>query len=390
MKKILALLLAALLIFCMVACSNQEEESTDEDEDVIAEDVSTTLDAGTFSYGANEDGDYEITGFVPAKLDLVDITLPKTTEDGRDLVGIAADAFKTKLTIKSVTVPETYMYIDDYAFYGCDNLEKVTMTNSVTVIGVGAFQNCAKLSEIVMSKMVSTISADTFNGCAALKSVDLSGNTLNIESGAFFGCSELTAVTLSDNVQYVSTYAFTNADKIAYTVENGAKYLGNSNNAHLVLVAPENLNIETCTVNDDTKVIADRAFAYCSYLETVTLGKNVTYIDGTCFENDPAYDGLFEDGVKIPEVNITYTELDSGLYLGTADNPYMVLISVDKPAAVEDFKIATGVKVITDTAFAECINLEDISYHGSAANWESIIKSADWNHDMSIEVHCAS
>ena len=389
MKKILALLLAALLVFCMAACSKSEEEETKEEENVIAVDVSTTVAAGTFSYAPNDEGDYEITAFVPATLDLVDVTLPKTTEDGRDIVGIKADAFKTKLTIKTVTIPDTYVYISDYAFYGCDNLEKITMADSVTTLGKGAFQKCIKLADVVMSKNVTELPVDAFSGCVALKTIDLSGATKKINAGAFFGCAELTSVTLSDNVQYVSTYAFTKADKLGYAVENGAKYLGNSANVYLVLVAPENLNIETCTVNDNTKVIADRAFAYCSYLETVILGKNVTCINGTCFENDPAYDGLFAEGATIPELNITYNVKDSGMYLGTEDNPYMVLISVDKPAAVEKFKIAASVKIIADTAFAECVNLEDISYEGSQANWDSIIKSANWNHDMSVEVHCA-
>lgn len=389
MKKILALLLAALLILCMVACSKDEEEATDEDDDVIIADVSTTSEVGTFSYAPNADGDYEITGFVPAKLDLVDVTLPKTTNDGRDIVGIAADAFRTKLTIKSVTIPETYVHIDDYAFYGCDNLEKVTMADSVTDIGKGAFQNCVKLTSVTVSNKLAAVSVDAFNGCAALPSIDLSGAVKRVESGAFYGCSALTSVTFSDMITYVSTYAFTDADKLEYTVEGGAKYLGSKANPHLVLVAPETLNVEAVTVNDNTKVIADRAFAYCAYLETVTLGKSVTCINGTSFENDPAYDELFEEGAEIPQLNLTYNVQNSGMYLGTTDNPYMVLVFVDKPAAVEDFKIAASVMIIADTAFAECVNLEDISYPGSSEGWASILKSANWNHDMNVEVHCA-
>ena len=388
MKKILALLLAALLIFCMVACTNDKEDATDEEDEVIAQDVSTTTTVGTFSYAPNDEGDYEITAFVPATLDLVDVTLPKATEDGRDIVGVADNAFKTKLTIKSITIPETFTYVGDYAFYGCENLEKVTMNNSLTSMGVGAFQNCVKLAEVTLSKLVSVISKDAFSGCSALKTVDLSG-AVRVEIGAFFGCAELTSVSFSNAIQYVSSYAFTSTDKLAYTVENGAKYLGNQTNPYLVLVAAENLNIESCTVNDNTTVIADRAFAYCSYLDTVVLGSKVTGINGTCFENDPAYDKLFDENKEIPQVNLSYNNYEGGLYLGTATNPHMVLISVDKPAAVEDFKLAAGVMIITDSAFEKCVNLEDISYPGSSEAWASVIKSSNWTHDLTINVICA-
>ena len=52
-------------------------------------------------------------------------------------------------------------------------------------------------------------------------------------------------------------------------------------------------------------------------------------------------------------------------------------VFVDKPAAVEDFKIAASVMIIADTAFAECVNLEDISYPGSSEGWASILNVAD-------------
>ena len=388
MKKILALILAALLVFCMFACAKEESVDETNEEEAVINDVSKTTDEGVYTYELNSDGDYEITGFTPETLDPLTLTLPDTTTEGRDIVGIAKDAFKTVLTLKSVTIPATYTYISDYAFYGCENLETVVTADGLTDLGKGVFQNCVKLSAITLAKTVTAIPEDAFYGCKALTSIDLSGDTASVERGAFFGCDELTTVTFSDKISYVSAYAFLNSAKIVYTVENGAKYLGNTANPHLVLVAAEDLNVETCTVNDNTKVIADRAFAYCSYLETVTLGKNVTCINGTCFENDPEYDEFF-GGEEAPVVNLTFNEKDGGLYLGNADNAYMVLISVDKPAAVEDFKIADSVKIIADTAFAYCVNLEDISYAGTQAEWDAVIKSANWNHDMTVNVHCA-
>ena len=384
MKKILALILAAFLIFCMVACSKKEEEDGDGENDKKNQVENTVKTAvGTFEYDTNEDGDYEITAFSPASLDPVELTLPKETDDGRDIVGISADAFKTRLTVKSVAIPETYLYIGDYAFYGCDNLEKVTMTDSVTEIGMGAFQNCPKLTTLTLSKGIVTVSKDAFRGCIAITEVDLSGATEIIEQGAFFGCSALTKVTVSDKINYVSAYAFSNADKLTYTVADGAKYLGNADNPYLVLVCAENLNVESCKVNDKTKLIADRAFAYCSYLKTVELGDAVTVINGTCFENDPAFDKSFGSN-EIPEVDITFNEYENGCYLGTDSNPYMVLVYIIATND-DDFKLHKDTKIITDTAF-DASKIKDISYEGTEEQWKSIIKSENWNHDRIINV----
>lgn len=376
MKKILALILAALLIFCMVACSNDEQDDgQDDDTDPVTANqnvIETTV--GSFEYGVNESGEYEITKYTPpVKVSLVDIEIPKTTPDGRDITAIGDSAFKADNSLRSVIIPDTYKSIGDYAFYGCEELVTVTMTDNVTEFGVSAFQNCAKLSALTLSKSVVTISANAFRGCVALTAVDLSGETVAIEEAAFFGCTELTTVTLSDKIESVVKNAFLNSDKIAYTVDGNGKYLGNSANPHLVLISALNLNIEDCTVNANTKVIADGALSNCSYLEKVTLGANVKVINATCFENSPY---------------IEYTAYENARYLGTEENPYMVVLSVIIPSC-ETLTLHADVKVITESAFSNCDDLANINYPKTTADWDAVVKDANWCGDKVINVYKA-
>ena len=390
MKKIIALLLALLMIFCLAACSNEEEEEQKKNNSSSTTEESVTTEHGTFEYGDNGDGDYEITKYIPnpkAK-NPADIKLPTTTTPDGDIkiVGIGKEAFKDMLKIKSVSIPDTYTYISDYAFYRCDNLETVTMKDSVTAIGKSAFQECVKLSSITLSKAITTVSSNAFNGCTSLTTVDLSTSCQTIEASAFIGCSNLTTVTISDKITYVNAYAFMDCTKLEYTVENGGKYLGNKNNPHLVLACAEALDIESCIVNDNTKLIADRAFAYCSDLETVTLGKSVKIINGTCFENDPTFDKYFGDE-EIPEVKLSFNSWDAdqaGCYLGTDENPYMVLMYIIATNN-DDFKLHKDTKIIADTAF-ENSKIKDISFDGSKADWEAISKSENWSHNRTINV----
>ena len=122
MKKILSLTIAILmLVACLSACSGK---GTIKDDNTGAFKEDVVLMYENFYYGTNVDGTYEITGIRLITNDHVDIEIPATIE-GREVTGIAADAFKSINTIESVEIPEGILYIGDYAFYGCTALESI-------------------------------------------------------------------------------------------------------------------------------------------------------------------------------------------------------------------------------------------------------------------------
>ena len=105
----------------------------------------------------------------------------------------------------------------------------------------------------------------------------------------------------------------------------------------------------------------------------ITLSDSVKVINGTSFT------GCTE---------LKFNKVENGLYLGTEANPYMVLIELDIHT-VEDFKLNKDTKIIAKTAFAKCTLLEDISFEGTEADWQAIIKPADWNGDLTVNVTCS-
>ncbi len=370
MKKILALIMAALLIFCMVSCSKEKEDPTDEATTPLGAQKDVVSDAtGTFAYGINANGDYEITDYTPASVAIVDVTLPTVTADGREISAIGENAFKAENSIKSITIPSTYTYIGNYAFYDCDALESVTMTDSVVEIAEGAFQACDVLTTVTMSKSVKIVGANAFKDCVALTSIDLSGAVEAVAEGAFMGCAKLASIKLSDNITDIAKTSFMNCSTLEYKIENGGKYLGNDANPYLVLVAAETLNIEECIVNDTTKVIAKGALSNCPELEKLVLGKAVTVVDIYCFENSPA---------------IEYTEYENIRYLGTADNPHMVAMSVILTAC-ENLTFHEDVKLITADTLDGCNDLITITYPKTEADWNAVVKAEEWLGDLVVE-----
>ena len=376
MKKILSLLIAGLLLTTsLVACG--DDETTEEGgatKETVAQDYFEDINkTGRFEYDVNDEGDYELTGYTPYSVTEVDLVLPSEV-NGRDIVGITAGFFKGSTKIKSITFPEgsKYEYIGDAVFSDCDLLTSITLPETITSIGKNIFDGCDNLKTVTLSSKITEIPVHAFANCKSLTAIDLS-NVKTINDGAFTNCSALTNVTVSNDLEYATKDAFRGCTSLAYNKDGGVCYLGNAANKYVLLVTPEtpaNMGIKECVVNANTKVIADRAFLNCSKLEKITLSDSVKVINGTTFENCG---------------KLTYNESENGLYLGTAANPYMVLIKLKMPN-VEDFTLNKDTKIITATAFAEAKALEDISYGALAADWDKIIKADAWNHDIDVNV----
>lgn len=371
MKKIFSLILSILLIFSLAACSSDKSgDANDESDTESAQERVFREETGSYEYQLNDEGKCEITKYLPNSVKIVDITLPQTI-DGRDVVGIATGTFKAENSIKSVKIPETYTYISDYAFYDCDSLETVTfLGEKVTAIGAGAFEQCDKLASINIPKTVLTIGDFAFKDCIALTSLDLSGSVVSIGKGAFFGCKTIKTIKLSDSISEISKSAFYGCDELEYTKDDNALYLGNDSNKNLVLISAVDLDIETCTVNDSAKVIADLAFANCDMTTSVTLGKNIKKIYSTSFTGC---------------TKLIMNESENGYYLGTSENPTMVLMSLIVPS-VEDLTIGNTTIIICDKAFENCPALKNIHYAETKDEWDAVIKPNDWNNGRSIRV----
>ncbi|MBP3308331.1 MAG: InlB B-repeat-containing protein [Clostridia bacterium] len=71
------------------------------------------------------------------------------TYNGKDVVGLAGDAFKNNTLITEVVLPDSITAIGANAFYGCTALERVVVPASVTSIYANAFYGCTSLDAIL-------------------------------------------------------------------------------------------------------------------------------------------------------------------------------------------------------------------------------------------------
>ncbi len=98
----------------------------------------STVSLSDFDYEITDDG-IIITGY---NGNATDLEIPDSFEiDGSsyEVVGIAESAFEGNESLKSVVIPATVEYVEDYAFYDCTSLTSITVLGPETQIGEEAF-----------------------------------------------------------------------------------------------------------------------------------------------------------------------------------------------------------------------------------------------------------
>ncbi|MDE7153261.1 MAG: leucine-rich repeat protein [Muribaculaceae bacterium] len=149
-----------------------------------------------------------------------------------------------------MVIPETVTAIPDYAFYGCNRLNTVTVSGSVTSIGKYAFSGCSllrnlifedglgkldigyeafyedritsiylgrflssipcnkyRIQEVIVGNLIEEIPASYFESCFALKSLKLGSGIKTIKENAFHRCN-IKEVVIPPSVETIGEFAF--------------------------------------------------------------------------------------------------------------------------------------------------------------------------------------
>ena len=257
MKKIFAIILAAMLLLTLVSCGNKEDGKENGNEIQAAVKTNVYTDAATgdkFAYESDDLGGYVITSFTSATSTPHKVVVPAEIENV-EVTGVGAGAFKFNGYVSEVEVPDSVIYIDNFAFYGCEYLTKVTVADSVTTIGAGAFEHCVALKEVKLSSAITEVSAYLFNNCKLLKSVAIPAGVTEIGEGAFMGCAfeEVVipaAVKKIGDCAYYNNIALVKAT-VPATVETLGQFVFNAAAETFVLVGAEGSAAQTYAAEND-------------------------------------------------------------------------------------------------------------------------------------------
>lgn len=149
---------------------------------------------------------------------------------------------------------------------------KVSLDGSIHELPKNAFFGCNGIKELDLSNIEGEIPDSACSNCKNLKSVIFYNNITSIGDSAFSNCESLERNNLPDNLEYIGNYAFSHCGKVSFT-EINSKYIGDR--------AFENDNLTNVRI-EGAEFIGYYAFANNHTLESLSL-KNVKRVDFGAF-----------------------------------------------------------------------------------------------------------
>jgi hypothetical protein len=146
------------------------------------------------------------------------------TKDGKSLI----------FGCKNSVIPNSVIYIGDYAFSGYSNLTSITIPDNVTSIEPSAFFACDNLASItVLENNLYYKSVDncllTKDGKSLIlgcKNSVIPNSVISIEREAFYYCTGLTSIEIPNSVISIGNYAFYDCRKLNSITLNRSIYSG--------------------------------------------------------------------------------------------------------------------------------------------------------------------
>ena len=315
MKKYASLLLVVVLLFTLCPVKTMAE--------ITGNNTNTyTTDDGIYKYKIIN-SEITITGCNPGTKK--ELSIPNNI-NGISVTSIGNSAFRDRVNLSKITIPNSVTSIGNDVFCDCWSLEEIIIPDSVTSIGYGAFDNCKSLEEIIIPDSVTSIGYGVFYNCRSLKKIIIPDSVTSIGESAFCDCRSLEEVTISNSVTSIGNYLFRDCRSLKeITIPDSVTSIGYG-------VFANCSNLIEITIPDSVTSIGNSAFYSCSNLIEITIPNRVTSIG----------DYVFCDCWSLEEITIP-----------------------------------NSVTSIGESAFSECDSLKDVYYSGSQEQWIKIHRSSN-------------
>lgn len=218
----------------------------------------------------NNGNEYAVSGYISGYTGNSTELLVPAIYRGKAVTTIKENAFANNTAIETVILPDSIKTVENAAFNGCSNINKVNYLGTIDQWAIITFDNGSNPTNIANDLYINDV-----------LQTEITINTKTISKWAFENCKSLTKVTLGENVEGIESSAFHNC--IALESINLPKNLNYINSS--VFMGCENLKAVTVTDNSKLEFIADEAFYNCTLLEDIKIPSTIKYITTKAFYN---------------------------------------------------------------------------------------------------------
>lgn len=252
MKKIMAIALAALMMAAVLTACGEQDGTVDQNK-AINSNYTTTRQNENFKYDVYKDY-ISIDKYIGKG---EDVTIPDKLDD-LPVTSINSKAFNTNtedntIVVKKVTIPASITFIHSHAFYGCMDLEQISVDETSTSFTSenGILYNKAK-TKIFGYPVKSSVTE-----------YEIPNTVTELQGSQFAYCKNITKITIPSSVKTIGDYVFHACDGLTELVfPEGLEEAG-----AFVIMGCENLTTVTIPSTLDSDIV--NMLSNCESLKTI-------------------------------------------------------------------------------------------------------------------------
>ena len=343
-KRLISLLVAVCMMITMLPLSAVTAFAADTSSSTVYE---ATVDGYKYAYTVNG-GNATITDFLgpvaSTSTGSYDITIPEKLDD-HPVTGLGESSFSGTY---SPDHPKNNTLLSF-----CNQIQSVTIPESVTSIGKSAFEDCSNLDSLTIKGVATSIGAYAFGSCTSLTSLSLVGSFQTIGDYAFVSCG-MTSLTIDATITSIEKYAFSSRSLTSLSLTGNVQKIGD-------YAFYSCSSLKTVTLPKSLTSIGAYAFDSCTSLDSIEIPGTVTEIGDFAFHLSGLTSVKIDEGVQSTGVHMFY-DCDN---LATVNLPEsLTTITKGSFAFCSDLnhvKIPARVTCIGDGAFSHCTSLSEIT-----------------------------